>query len=287
MEEKGSPYCNFLIILDSNLKYQSLSLILNMKESQHYPGKIYVLYVFDSDLDKGDYCRLISKLLEFTSQTLEQDTLDVEVIYISKQESHVITSNFELSENTKITATTFLRLSLSRWLPRNLNLVLYLDIDILITNCLKSLFELKHEAILSAVRGGSDELSSGKHLDNFNSLYFNAGVLLINMTLWLTSNIESEIYAIGHVKNYPLMDQDILNLALKDNWYELEKKYNFQQMFDPTVQRRANIQSAIIIHYVGVKPWEESRSTLYVNQYRHQFNKIRKLYPELVDRGES
>ncbi len=287
MEELKHPRHNFLIILDSNLKYQSLSLILNLKESQCYPGRIYVLYVFDSDSDKSEYASLISRLLEFTSENLERDSLDVDVIYISKQESELVTSKFILSENTRITATTFLRLTLSRWLPKNLSQVLYLDIDILIKNCLKNLFELKHEAILCAVRGGSVELSLGKHLEDFNSLYFNAGVLLIDLKEWLASNIESEISAIGHVKNYPLMDQDILNLTLKDRWHEIEKKYNFQQMYDPIVQLRADVQPAIIIHYVGVKPWHESPATILVNQYRLQFNKIRKLYPELVDKEES
>jgi lipopolysaccharide biosynthesis glycosyltransferase len=287
MEERDCSYYNFLIILDSNLKYQSLSLLLNLKESQRYSGKIYVLYVFESGYDKDEYGRLVTKLLEFSAENLEQDSLDVEVIYVSNQESQVLTSDFILSENTKITSTTFLRLSLSKWLPRNLTQVLYLDIDILVKSCLKSLFDREYDSVLCAVKGGSYELSFGKHLDHFNSIYFNAGVLLINMKEWLAFNVESEAHAIGRGKKYPLMDQDILNLALKDKWHELEMKYNFQQMFDTTVQLRANIQSPIIIHYVGVKPWAESRSTLYVNEYRHQFNKIRKIYPELIDKGES
>jgi lipopolysaccharide biosynthesis glycosyltransferase len=153
----------------------------------------------------------------------------------------------------------------------------------LIKKSLEDLFRLQSEFILSAVKGGSRSLSTGEHLSNFDSLYFNAGVLLINMDKWLNSDTESSLVKLGSFKDYPLMDQDILNLVFKENWKELEDRYNFQQMSDLSDPPRENVQSPVIIHFVGVKPWSESRSTPYVYEYRMQFNKIRSFFPTLRD----
>jgi lipopolysaccharide biosynthesis glycosyltransferase len=279
-----NPSKNALVlILDTNLKYQSLSLILNLYETQAYSAKLIVLYVFESLEDKSEYTRLIQELLKSNSTSNRQDSLNLEVIFMSEGERDTITNELELAKGSNITRTTFLRLFLSTWLPSNLERILYLDIDILVKRSLEDLFSRKSDFVICAVKGGSSLLSIGSHLQNFNSAYFNAGVLLIDIDKWRKLEVESEILKIGQKGSYPLMDQDILNLVFKGEWTELSADYNVQQMPDSAFRFKDEQQSPAIVHFVGGKPWNESRSTAYVNEYRFQFNKIRCLYPLLRD----
>ena len=287
MEAEVTNSNAFLLILDTNLKYQSLSLLLNLKETQLSAStEVIVLYVYESLEDQVEYGNSIQKIEEFSKQTIKQDGLKVNVKFISKRESDQLTENFNMREESYITSTTFLRLFLSRWIPQNFKKILYLDIDILICEDLNLLFETNFETAICAVKGASDSLSRGEHLQNFNSMYFNAGVLLVDIDKWLNSNAEENILKIGRGGTYPLMDQDILNLVFKDSWKELETKYNFQQISGHSDSIYGNFQSPSIVHFVGPKPWRETRLSSYVIRYRLQFNKIRKLFPALRDYEE-
>jgi lipopolysaccharide biosynthesis glycosyltransferase len=283
MTESNSNKNALLLVLDTNLKYQSLSLILNLRETQPYAATLLVLYVFESLEDKSEYTRLVEELLRINPSNSTQDSLSVDVIFMSESERDTITSDLQLAKGTNITRTTFLRLFLSKWLPSDFERVLYLDIDILVKKSLEDIFKHKSDFVLCAVKGGSSLLSFGSHLQNFNAPYFNAGVLLIDMNKWRQLDVEARILRIGLMGSYPLMDQDILNIVFKQKWTELEAVYNLQQMPDAAFRVKDEQRSPAIVHFVGVKPWNESRMTPYVNQYRFQFNKIRSIYPLLRD----
>ncbi|WP_294087445.1 glycosyltransferase family 8 protein [uncultured Actinobacillus sp.] len=103
--------------------------------------------------------------------------------------------------------------------------------------------------------------------------YFNAGVLLVNNKLWKENDLEG--YLIQMTKQYPNViyaDQDILNIALKDKWGALHKRYNYQtgvihglprleeNMSDEEriakYQKQVNEAEPTIIHYTSkYKPW--------------------------------
>jgi lipopolysaccharide biosynthesis glycosyltransferase len=286
METKGINSNAFLLILDTNLKYQSLSLILNLRETQSFESTIIVLYVYESREDRLEYSNLIQKIEEFSEQSLSKNSLKLQVTYISKSERDLLTGNFTLREKSAITRTTFLRLFLSKWISPDFNKILYLDIDILIYEDLETMINSNFETAICAIKGASDSLAKGEHLPNFDSTYFNAGVLLVNIKSWLNLNVEAQILEVGTEGVYPLMDQDILNIVFKDRWGELETKYNFQQIFGHSDLAYEDFQLPSIVHFVGSKPWNESRMTPYVIQYRLQFNKIRKLFPALRDYEE-
>lgn len=107
--------------------------------------------------------------------------------------------------------------------------------------------------------------------------YFNAGVLLVNNKLWKENDLEG--YLIQMTKQYPNViyaDQDILNIALKDKWGALHKRYNYQtgvihglprleeNMSDEEriakYQKQVNEAEPTIIHYTSkYKPWLNSK----------------------------
>ena len=55
---------SFLIILDSNLKFQSLALVLNLLETQGSGRRILIYYVYDSVDDKLEYRELVNSVYQ-------------------------------------------------------------------------------------------------------------------------------------------------------------------------------------------------------------------------------
>lgn len=140
---------------------------------------------------------------------------------------------------------TFYRISIPSLL--NIDKVLYLDCDIIVTDSLRELFEINIDNYYACV------VKEEKNKDN----YFCAGFLLINNKLWREDNIEDKCIKY-YEENYKTCfgDQDVLNAVLKDKvkflpekWlYFSHKTYN---NYDP------NLKDVSIIHYLGhIKPWQ-------------------------------
>jgi len=129
--------------------------------------------------------------------------------------------------------SAFGRLFINRLIKENgLNLekILYLDCDIIVDKSLKELWNINiDDYYLAAV---VDEYSK-EHNDrlktfNFNKIYFNAGVLIINLKIWRLRDIENDFIDIlkEQMNNLPFGDQDILNLVLGDKIKLIDLKYN-------------------------------------------------------------
>ena len=271
----------FLIISDSNLKFQSLSLLLNIFETQKNKTQVFVFYVYDNLEDKNQYENLLVKMnATFTGIVYSGKT---EVFYISKSEVDRLTTKFSIYENSYITRTAFLRLFMARWLPQHLEKVLYLDIDILIKEEIEELFDLSFDTPIFAEICTPKFLSNGGHLENFNAPYFNSGVMLINLPKWREMNLESRFVDYGSKATYTYLDQDILNLVFKDNWTRLGRPYNYFHRYGSGEIDSDFSLTPKVIHFVGNKPWKDTPITQYVSEYRNKFNRIRILDMRLSD----
>ncbi|NEW62330.1 glycosyltransferase family 8 protein [Granulicatella sp. zg-ZJ] len=137
--------------------------------------------------------------------------------------------------------------------------VLYLDTDIVVTGDITHLFDidLGHYYI--------GAVNEPHHVNQFN-----AGVMLINNALWKEENISEKLIRLTeefiHTVNNG--DQSILNMAFKDNWLSLPRRYNTMIGFDKVLEienKQDFIETIhplpIIVHYITAeKPWGQFSS---------------------------
>lgn len=270
-----------LLILDSNLKFQSIALLLNIIETQPNHVQVLILYVYDNEKDRLEYQELINKCL--TTFKFENKSKYLEVRFISSEEANTLTKTFEIREGNPITRTAFLRLFFIRWIPHNIEKILYLDIDILVSSSFYELFSLDFTTPICAELNVPATLGRGSHLDGHDSPYFNSGVLLINVEKWKAMDLEEKFLAIGSTQLYPFLDQDILNIVFKNNWTRIGRSFNFLHFYGLDEKDPSYSTNPRIIHFAGSKPWSQTPITQYVALYRHNFNRIRKLHYSLLD----
>lgn len=135
----------------------------------------------------------------------------------------------------------------------NLNRVLYLDVDIIVSKDIKELFEKDIEDFcLGAIPDQGDPNYVQKLKQNLDmnqaSSYFNAGILLLDLQKWRAQNIREKLFAIERQYRGKLLcnDQDILNKCFENNYKQLGMCYNAMY---PT-------NDFVIRHYFNkIKPW--------------------------------
>lgn len=152
-----------------------------------------------------------------------------------------------------VSKMTYARFLLGSLLPQDLDVVVYLDSDLVITGPLAGLVECENDWPPNAVVGAVAH-DSGHHLVQFGfggSTYFNAGVLVINLRTWRRLNLERKLIETGRslYRKLHLWDQDVLNLVLEGRWFELPERYN-------RTVTKSQRDSASVVHFVGgAKPW--------------------------------
>lgn len=171
------------------------------------------------------------------------------------------------SKQDHISAIAYARYFIADYVPEDK--VLYLDSDLIVNDSLEGLFTINlGDKWLAAVR-------------DTEGVTFNTGVLLINNAKWKQENIKEllitqsietlKIVAEGRFKNFN-GDQTIFNQVVKDNWLELDRRFNLQvghdvvafysnwpNFFDESSYR------PVVLHFLSHrKPW----TTLIANRYR-------------------
>jgi lipopolysaccharide biosynthesis glycosyltransferase len=270
-----------LIILDSNLKFQSIALLLNILETQPIGTRIQIFYVYDNESDLSEYIEMVLKTYKHFGFTGQREFLEIKSI--STDEADEATKSFSIVEGNPITRTSFLRLFFTRWIPHNVEKILYLDIDIFITSSFNELFALDFSTPICAELSSPAALARGSHLYGHDSPYFNSGVLLINVKKWKAMDLEHKFLEIGSTQCYPFLDQDILNIVFKNNWTRIGRNFNFFHFYDLDEIDASFYTNPNIIHFAGPKPWSQIPITQFVAMYRHNFNRIRKLHDSLLD----
>ena len=190
-----------------------------------------------------------------------------------------------------ITLPTYFRLLAAKLLPEDVRRVIYLDCDIIVRGSLMPLWEMDMEGMIIA--GVKD---SGNHyqVESFDQLgyptswgYFNAGVLVIDLSAWRLQGVDQQI--LSFINEYgdklTMMDQDVLNGVLFDRKKFLPERYNFQMLFFRRWLRELYPESfqttlrneqliAVIIHYCDTpKPW---CLTYQGEPYHSEWDKYRK-----------
>ena len=151
----------------------------------------------------------------------------------------------------------------------SINRILYLDCDIVVNSDISELFKLNlADWPIAAVR---DILYPVKdiHRHNiglgYNDRYFNAGVLLFNLSLWRQNHYEEKLIEFCKEDNYAYFaDQDALNSVFMGKWLELSpcwNRFNLVKYKDVYFKTKADeldfIYEPRIVHYASpaARPW--------------------------------
>ena len=174
-----------------------------------------------------------------------------------------------------ITMATFLRLILSSLLPTTLEKILYLDTDMIIRQTIDDLWHsdlsgYSHAAVedtyISTYISTETKEKLGMQIE---SRYFNAGLLLINLSFWRKYDVWGRSFAfiMSSLDKIAFGDQDILNYVLENQSYFLPYDWNAQREFFSETNNAQSLKIPFndyqriktqpkIVHFTGPdKPW--------------------------------
>lgn len=134
--------------------------------------------------------------------------------------------------------SAYLRLLLPNIIPHDVQKIIYLDTDIVVTGDLAELwdFEIGDQALLAVQDPVHRFVSRTKHLKHLNlpalevtpeHKYLNSGVLVMNLEKWRSEKLSDRImsFMMQHSElQFP--DQDGISIVLAGQWGELEPRWN-------------------------------------------------------------
>lgn len=250
------PY-HILVTLDRN--YLKVLSVMLYSLSQSGPEGVYTVYVVNNTLTEEDFASL-SALLPRT-----------ELVNVQVPED--LLQNAPVSD--RYPTEMYYRLFAARYLPQQLERILYLDPDLVVLHSLRSLYQIDFDGKLFAAASHIEsrtfrELNRRRlHLSE-HAKYLNSGVMMMNLALLRKESPQTIIdYIQSHKATLLLPDQDVLNALYADRTvpldplvYNLGEKYlRLKNLHLPPAEKltldwvRSN---TAIVHYYGRnKPWKE------------------------------
>lgn len=169
------------------------------------------------------------------------------------------------------TVATYFRLLLPGLLPAEVDRVIFIDADTVVTADLEPLWNLPLEG--KALAAVPDHWLSCREQNHPVGSYFNAGVLLIDLARWRQAGVleRGGAFAKAHPQALRYWDQDVLNHVFQDDWLAMGHRWNAcPHLFgllpdfrlDPetlSTSEQHAIAEPAIVHFAGggrrVKPW--------------------------------
>lgn len=173
---------------------------------------------------------------------------------------------------------TLIRLLISEYLPVEVTKVLYLDADLIINGPVDELWAQDITPYYAAVVGSSAPKAHLKAIGVDKDCYFNAGVMLFNLTLCREHNVLSRCLELVKNNDFLFLDQDALNIVMSKNVKFLDAKWNFDSYRAKTILLNNKIselyKNIVIYHFTGRdKPWMQycfnQFKPIYLKYYSH------------------
>lgn len=260
--------------------------------------KVYLLGENISELNKNELKKIGKEYGR------EVEIIDVPILNIPPS---LVSERWPLSAFTRLFSGVIL--------PADVDIILYLDCDTIITGDISELADVKFNGNIAM---GVKDCISGRYkqnvgLDN-NSPYINAGVILFDMDALRRENINEKIeaYMNKYDKLINYADQDILNGMFKGKIGELKPKFDvmtidvvhtyeeIQKLRRPTNfyskdELDAAVKNPAIIHYTTnmlvVRPWFSNTDHPFADEFRKYMNmsvwKNRKLGKDVYNSKEA
>ena len=278
------PYINIAFAIDNNYPIFTLLAIDSMLKNNTSNANIR-FFIVENNLTNYNKNKM-RKFVEKRGQKIEFVNIDTKVIDDG--------INYFTFSN-RITPIAMARILLATILPKEIDKVLYLDGDILVTGNIQELYDFNFTNYPVAMAANNYQ---AKHYLPCTAkckrkhFYANSGVILMDLNKWREENIPEQLlnyfkinkkyflfiepsYGYSWDKKYFLYpDQDLLNVVLDGRIKPLPQRWNNQvvnmrSMVDPYVPG--------ILHYIGaVKPWN----------FPEVFDRSNKLYMKYWDNSE-
>jgi len=199
---------------------------------------------------------------------LEKDNVKINFINIEDKISQILENYLYVSNH--ISQEAYYRLFIPE-IFKDYKKILYIDCDLVILKNLATLFNENIDGyVLGAVLNPPNK-NMTKYRENIlnvkENLYFNSGVMLINIKKFIENDIRKKCFELlkTKIKTPPCWDQDLLNVACYKKVKYLDSKWNLQWTpyiypknfsSDQIKLFRKNIFKAGILHYTTEKkPW--------------------------------
>lgn len=127
--------------------------------------------------------------------------------------------------------TTLARLLMGSILPETVTKVLYLDCDTVVLRNISSLYNMRLNNCIAAMAAEPTIYPEVKEILGLTAedTYYNAGMILLNLSLWRSEGKESDCFNYYNTMGgkLPFNDQDIINYVLKDRIKRVGQTYDF------------------------------------------------------------
>ena len=261
------------ILLTINKKYVKLvNILLNSIQLSNKDTK-FDIYILHRELDIED-----KNIIE---SGLDLNKFNIKMIKIDEEE----VKNFPQYQK-RYPKEIYFRLFATKYLPENLDKILYLDSDTLVINKLDELYNMDFEGnfyiATTHVKKILRKINEVRLRIDDDVPYINTGVLLINLKELRKIDVQKEVceFVENNSKKLMLPDQDIITAlygekikivdALKYNLGDRDLNiYNLNHIKNPIGLKWVK-ENTVIIHYYGRnKPWNKNyRGKLGVFYYR-------------------
>lgn len=231
---------NILITPDNNVVIPTCVMLHSIRHStpderitihlMHYELYDESLKTIQDECDK----------LNFELLTYKYNDINIEILYKAMPQGD-------------LTHSALLRCFLADTLPKNLNRVLYLDIDLVVVASLSELYHMDLNGKIAGVVGDCKD-QSYEDYEHIEDMPFNSGVMLIDLEKWRSNSVTKEVtkYMMQNPEMCNFHDQTALNVVIKGKVKYLHPKWNVMRQ----TRDYHNHRELAIIHYAGTtKPW--------------------------------
>lgn len=264
---------NLLFAIDDNVTQQLMTTLYSIKQNSTI-DKYSVYVIQDKKLQETDRIKQFCQKLGMHYHP---------VIIKDNQFDQAPTTD-------RYPKTIYYRLLAYKYLPKNIKKILYLDVDILVINDLKPLYNLDLKdywyAAASHVSLDVTDNLNKLRLGNYETeSYYNSGIMLMDLEA-IRKNVKAQdifdyINKMGRTLFLP--DQDILNGLYGQNIMMIpDEIYNYDARMNPLYFAKSNgkwdidwvIDHTVILHFCGRdKPWKLDYKERYSGLYKHYQHK--------------
>lgn len=252
---------NIVFASDNNYAQHTAVAMASVLVNTKVPQKIQ-FYLIDDEIQQENKEKII--------KTVQNLGGNIEFIKIKNSKLEDCYVSGELSR------ASYFRLDIANILDESIEKIIYLDCDLLVYDDIEKMWQLDMGGKPVAATCDLGIMASARVRKQknkfiglpFDTPYFNAGVLIMDLKKWRDGNYAEAIIALATQNKYPNHDQDALNKFFMNNWQEIPLRWDvippvfnlfFKILNKPDLRKKA-IEAKLnpaIFHYAGgYKPWE-------------------------------
>lgn len=273
---------NVVLAADNGYVQHLVATISSMLENTQHAQSI-IINIIDGGISEPNK--------DFLSQLTDRYSARIQFLKIKRELLK------DVVVNGHITEATYYRILIPALFDDAIEKVIYLDCDLLVRQDIYELWNTDiGDCAIGAVRVNEYNRHEQLGISN-DSKYFNAGVLLINLTKWRKSKVAEQV--LQFITKYPerlkMWDQDALNAVLCNDWQEIDYIWNLRSQVFNLSYKEAGFESMVafedaknnpaIVHFTTAsKPWHYLNNHPYKEEYFKYLNISRFSYIQFPEK---